>query len=36
MVNASRSILYAVRGEGYAEAAAEAARALRDAINRCR
>jgi len=36
MINSSRGILYASRGEGYAEAAADAARELRDAINRYR
>ena len=36
MINSSRGILYAVRGEGYAEAAADAAKALRDEINRYR
>ncbi len=36
MINSSRGILYASPGAGYAEAAAEAARELRDAINRCR
>ncbi|HXH01246.1 MAG TPA: orotidine-5'-phosphate decarboxylase [Xanthomonadaceae bacterium] len=36
MVSASRAILYASRGEDHAEAAAAAARDLRDAINRCR
>ena len=33
MINSSRGILYAARGAGYAEAAADAARGLRDAIN---
>ena len=36
MINSSRGILYASRGAGYAEAAADAARELRDAINRHR
>jgi orotidine-5'-phosphate decarboxylase len=36
MINSSRGILYAARGEGYAEAAAEAAKSLRDEINRYR
>ena len=36
MINSSRGILYASRGEGYAEAAAGAARLLRDQINRYR
>ncbi len=36
MINSSRGILYASRGEDHAEAAAAAARALRDQINRCR
>jgi len=36
MINSSRGILYASRGEDYAAAAAEAARSLREAINRCR
>jgi len=36
MVSASRTILYASRGEDHAEAAAAAARDLRDAINRWR
>ena len=36
MINSSRGILYASRGEDYAEAAAIAARELRDAINRYR
>jgi orotidine-5'-phosphate decarboxylase len=36
MINSSRGILYASRGERYAEAAADAARELRDAINRYR
>ncbi|MFC7302211.1 orotidine-5'-phosphate decarboxylase [Cognatiluteimonas weifangensis] len=36
MINSSRGILYASRGEDYAEAAADAARGLRDAINRHR
>ena len=36
MINSSRGILYASLGEGYAEAAADAARDLRDAINRYR
>jgi len=36
MINSSRGILYASRGEGYAEAAADAARSLRDEINRYR
>jgi len=36
MINSSRGILYASRGEDYAAAAAEAARSLRGAINRCR
>ena len=36
MINSSRGILYASRGEGYAEAAAGAARSLRDQINRYR
>ena len=36
MINSSRGILYASSGEGFAEAAADAARELRDAINRWR
>ena len=36
IVSSSRAILYASRGEDYAEAAARAARALRDEINRHR
>ena len=36
MINSSRGILYASSGAGYAEAAADAARDLRDAINRFR
>ena len=36
MINSSRGILYASQGEGFAEAAADAARELRDAINRFR
>jgi orotidine-5'-phosphate decarboxylase len=36
MINSSRGILYASSGAGYADAAADAARALRDAINRYR
>ena len=36
MINSSRGILYASSGAGYPEAAAEAAKALRDEINRCR
>lgn len=36
MVSSSRTILYASRGEDHAEAAAAAARDLRDTINRCR
>ena len=36
MINSSRAILYASSGAGYAEAAADAARELRDTINRCR
>ncbi len=36
MINSSRGILYASSGDGYAEAAADAARELRDAINRYR
>ena len=36
MINSSRGILYAAGGAGYAEAAADAARELRDAINRYR
>ena len=36
MINSSRGILYASRGEDYAEAAASAARELRDEINRYR
>ena len=36
MINSSRGILYASSGAGYAEAAADAARELRDAINRWR
>jgi orotidine-5'-phosphate decarboxylase len=36
MINSSRGILYASPGAGYAEAAADAARSLRDAINRFR
>lgn len=33
LINASRSVLYASRGEGYAEAAAKAAKGLRDELN---
>ncbi len=36
MINSSRGILYASSGVGYADAAADAARALRDEINRYR
>ena len=36
VINSSRAILYASSGAGYAEAAADAARELRDAINRHR
>ena len=36
MINSSRGILYASSGAGFAEAAADAARELRDAINRYR
>ena len=36
MINSSRGILYASQDEDYAEAAALAARSLRDEINRCR
>ena len=36
MINSSRGILYASNGAGYAEAAANAARDLRDTINRYR
>ena len=36
MINSSRGILYASRGEDFAQAAARAAHALRDEINRCR
>ncbi len=36
MINSSRGILYASRGEDFAQAAAQAARALRDEINRYR
>ena len=36
MINSSRGILYASSGAGYAEAAGDAARELRDAINRYR
>ena len=36
LINSSRGILYASRGAGYAEAAADAARELRDQINRHR
>ena len=36
IINSSRGILYASSGAGYAEAAADAARELRDAINRFR
>ena len=36
LVSSSRAILYASRGDDYAEAAAASARALREAINRCR
>jgi orotidine-5'-phosphate decarboxylase len=35
-INSSRGILYASNGADYAEAAANAARELRDAINRYR
>jgi len=36
LVSSSRAILYASRGDDFAEAAASEARKLRDAINRCR
>ncbi|MDR7192295.1 orotidine-5'-phosphate decarboxylase [Luteimonas terrae] len=36
MVSSSRAILYASNGDDYADAATREARALRDAINRCR
>ena len=36
MINVSRAILYAASGDGFADAAADAARELRDAINRWR
>ena len=36
MINSSRAILYAASGAGFAQAAADAARALRDTINRHR
>jgi len=36
MINSSRGILYASQGADYAEAAAHAARSLRDQINACR
>ena len=36
MISSSRAVLYASSGDDYAQAAAEAARALRDAINRHR
>jgi len=36
MVSSSRAILYASKGDDYAQAAADAARELRDAINRFR
>ena len=36
MINSSRGILYASQGEGFAEAAADAARELRNTINRFR
>jgi orotidine-5'-phosphate decarboxylase len=36
IVSSSRAILYASNGDGYAEAAADAARSLRDEINRWR
>jgi orotidine-5'-phosphate decarboxylase len=36
MINSSRGILYASRGDAFAEAAAQAAKALRDEINRYR
>lgn len=36
VINSSRGILYASSGEGFADAAADAARELRDAINRYR
>jgi len=36
VINSSRAILYAGAGDDYAEAAARAARATRDEINRCR
>jgi orotidine-5'-phosphate decarboxylase len=35
-ISSSRAILYASGGEDFAQAAAAAARGLRDAINRCR
>ena len=36
MINSSRAVLYAGKGEDFAEAAREAARGTRDAINACR
>jgi orotidine-5'-phosphate decarboxylase len=36
LINSSRAILYAGSGEGFAQAAAEAARRTRDEINRFR
>jgi orotidine-5'-phosphate decarboxylase len=36
MINSSRAILYASRGEDFAEAAAQAAQSTRDAVNRYR
>jgi orotidine-5'-phosphate decarboxylase len=36
MINSSRAILYAGKGEDYADAARKAALETRDAINRCR
>ena len=36
MISSSRAILYASNGDGYADAAATAAKTLRDGINRHR
>jgi orotidine-5'-phosphate decarboxylase len=35
-INSSRGIIYAGSGDGFAQAAAEAARRQRDEINQCR
>jgi len=36
MISSSRAILYASNGEDYADAARNAASALREEVNRCR